>query len=172
MTARSKISICSIFTLALPLLVLAQDQCNLLPVSIQTFPLYSLVPHTLNKTSTTLCEKYTPKGESQYEWIVKLINLAFTGDFVPLPDLWPENPNGTYQASGILDPESVYRDPCYEVTNINLVPYFNGTYRSNNRHGRVSTLLIHSINASGGRIKIIIRRESANKQETIRNLKK
>lgn len=125
----------SLLALGLAVVALAQDQCNLLPVSIQSLPLYSLVPHTLNKTSTTLCDKYTPSGTSQYQWITKLVNLAFTGDYVPLPNLWPAVPNGTYQASGILDPESVYRDPCYTVTKVNLVPYFNGTYRSNNRNG-------------------------------------
>ena len=113
----------------------AQDQCNLLPVAIQELPLYSLVPHTLNKTTQTICERYTPANSTQLAWITQLINLAFTGDYVPLPDLWPADPNGTYQASGILDPNAVYRDPCYTVTPINLVPYFNGTYKSNNRNG-------------------------------------
>ena len=131
------IKLFTLFALTLPFLSHAQDQCNLLPVSIQTLPLYSLVPHTLNKTSTTLCEKYTPNGTTQYQWITELVNLAFTGDFKPLPNLWPAVPNGTYQASGLLDPQSVYRDPCNTVTKINLVPYFNGTYRSNNRNGKV-----------------------------------
>ena len=131
--------------LALPLTTYAQDQCNLLPVSVQTVPLFSLVPHTLNKTSTTLCEKYTPKGTSQYDWIVKLINLAFTGDYTPLPNPWPANANGSYQATGILDPEAVYRDPCFTVTKVNLVPYFNGTWRSNNRNGKVSQMSLTDI---------------------------
>ena len=116
-------------------LAAAQDQCNLLPVAVQELPLYSLVLHTLNKTNQTLCERYTPANSTQLEWITQLVNLAFTGDFVPLPDLWPANPNGTYQSTGILDPMAVYRDPCYTVTKINLVPYFNGTYKSNNRDG-------------------------------------
>lgn len=128
------IALISIILLELPLTT-AQDQCNLLPVSIQTLPLYSLVPHTLNKTKTTICEKYTPANTTQLEWITKLVNLAFTGDYVPLPNLWPGVPNGTYQATGILDPEAVYRDPCFTVTKVNLVPYFNGTYKSNNRNG-------------------------------------
>ncbi|KAL6720642.1 hypothetical protein ACLMJK_002567 [Lecanora helva] len=123
----------------LPLLLLplshAQDQCNLLPVQIAPLPLYSLVPHTLNKTTTTLCSKYTPANTTQYTWVTRLVNLAFTGDYVPLPDLWPVDPNGTYQASGILDPNAIYRDPCFTVTPINLVPYFNGTYKSTNRGG-------------------------------------
>lgn len=123
------------------LLASAQDQCNLLPVSIQTFPLYSLVPHTLTKTSTTICEKYTPTGTSQYDWIVKLINLAFTGDFKPLPNLWPANPNGTYQSTGLLDEDAVYRDPCFVIDKVNLVKYFNGTFKSNNRNGKVGTPL-------------------------------
>lgn len=108
----------------------AQDQCNLLPVAIQSLPL-----KTLKNPAQTICEKYTPPGESQYKFISDLINLSFTGKYKPLPNLWPANPNGTYQASGILDPNAVYRDPCYTVTAINLVPYFNGTYKSNNRHG-------------------------------------
>jgi len=116
-------------------LAVAQDQCNLLPVAIQELPLHSLVLHTLNKTNETLCERYTPANSTQLEWITRLVNLAFTGDYVPLPDLWPANPNGTYQSTGILDPQAVYRDPCFTVTNINLVPYFNGTYASNNRNG-------------------------------------
>ena len=114
---------------ALTATVLAQDQCNLLPVAVQSLPLKAA------PGNQTICEKYTPSNQTQYEWISKLINLAFTGDYTPLPDLWPANPNGTYQASGILDPNSVYRDPCYTVTPINLVPYFNGTYKSNNRNG-------------------------------------
>ena len=126
----------TLLTLALALLTTAQDQCNLLPVAIQSLPLYSLVPHTLIHTNTTLCAKYTPASSTQYAWIARLINLAFTGDYVPLPDLWPANPNGTYQASGILNPLAVYRDPCYTVTPINLVPYFNGSYRSTNRNNR------------------------------------
>ncbi|CAF9929280.1 MAG: hypothetical protein ALECFALPRED_004290 [Alectoria fallacina] len=116
-------------------LAIAQDQCNLLPVAVQELPLYSLVLHTLNKTNQTLCERYTPANSTQLEWITILVNLAFTGDYVPLPDLWPANPNGTYQSTGILDPMAVYRDPCYTVTKVNLVPYFNGTYKSNNRNG-------------------------------------
>lgn len=107
----------------------AQDQCNLLPVAIQSLPLKTLKGHQ------TICEKYTPKGQSQYKFITDLINLSFTGRYKPLPNLWPAVPNGTYQASGILDPNAVYRDPCYVVTPINLVPYFNGTWKSNNRHG-------------------------------------
>lgn len=121
-------------------LAAAQDQCNLLPVQIVTLPLYSLVPHTLTPTNLTICEKYTPANSTQYAWISKLVNLAFTGAFVPLPDLWPANPNGTYQSSGILDPEAVYRDPCYTVTPINLVPYFNRTYKSNNRAGKPTAI--------------------------------
>lgn len=116
-------------------LAAAQDQCNLLPVAVQELPLYSLVLHTLNKTNETLCERYTPANSTQIKWITQLVNLAFTGDYVPLPDLWPADPNGTYQSTGILDPMAVYRDPCYTVTKINLVPYFNGTYKSNNRNG-------------------------------------
>ncbi|KAL8715832.1 MAG: hypothetical protein Q9220_000499 [cf. Caloplaca sp. 1 TL-2023] len=110
--------------------VFAQDQCNLLPVAVQSLPL------KIQSGNQTICERYTPANQTQYQWISKLINLAFTGDYTPLPDLWPANPNGTYQASGILDPNSVYRDPCYTVTPINLVPYFNGTYKSNNRNGK------------------------------------
>lgn len=121
-------------------ITLAQDQCNLLPLEIATLPLYSLVPHTLNKTFLTICEKYTPANSTQYAWISKLINLAFTGDFTPLPDLWPANPNGTYQATGILDPNAVYRDPCFTITPINLVPYFNGTWKSNNRNGQATAV--------------------------------
>lgn len=108
----------------------AQDQCNLLPVAIQSLPL-----KTLNDSARTICEKYTPPGQSQYKFITDLINLSFTGKYKPLPNLWPAVPNGTYQASGILDPNAVYRDPCYTVTPINLVPYFNGTWKSNNRRG-------------------------------------
>lgn len=111
----------------------AQDQCNLLSVLIQTLPL-----KTLKNPAQTICEKYTPAGQSQYQFISDLINLAFTGKYKPLPNLWPAVPNGTYQASGILDPNAVYRDPCYTVTPINLVPYFNGTWKSNNRHGVIS----------------------------------
>ena len=107
----------------------AQDQCNLLPVAIQSLPLKA---ETGNKT---LCEKYTPANSTQYEFITKLINVAFSGKFTPLPNLWPAVPNGTYQSSGILDPNAIYRDPCYTVTPINLVPYFNGTWKSNNRGG-------------------------------------
>ncbi|KAL8840747.1 MAG: hypothetical protein Q9170_001185 [Blastenia crenularia] len=118
-----------LFSLSLPL-TLAQDQCNLLPVAVQSLPL-----KVLNSTQT-ICDRYTPSNSTQYAWISKLINLAFTGDYTPLPNLWPANPNGTYQASGILDPNSVYRDPCYEVTAINLVPFFNGTWKSNNRDGK------------------------------------
>jgi len=121
-------------------LTVAQDQCNLLPVQIVTLPLYSLIPHTLNATNATICEKYTPANSSQYAWITQLVNLAFTGDYKPLPDLWPANPNGTYQSSGILDPNAVYRDPCFKVTPINLVPYFNGTYKSNNRGGKATAI--------------------------------
>ncbi len=121
-------------------LVAAQDQCNLLPVQVATLPLYSLIPHTLSPTNATICEKYTPANSSQYAWITKLVNLAFTGDYVPLPDLWPANPNGSYQSSGILDPNAVYRDPCFTVTPINLVPYFNGTYKSNNRGGKATAV--------------------------------
>lgn len=118
----------------------AQDQCNLLPVQVVSLPLYSLIPHTLTPTNATICDKYAPANGSQYTWITKLVNLAFTGDYVPLPNLWPANPNGTYQASGILDPNAVYRDPCFTVTHINLVPYFNGTYKSNNRNGRATAI--------------------------------
>jgi len=124
-------------TSLLPLLLLtlthAQDQCNLLPVQIVSLPLYSLIPHTLNRTTLTICEKYTPANTTQHAWITQLVNLAFTGAYTPLPDLWPANPNGTYQSSGILDPNAIYRDPCFTVTPINLVPYFNGTYASSNR---------------------------------------
>lgn len=125
----------SFLVLTLPLLLSvpfaqAQDQCNLLPVAVQSLPLKVL------NSSQTICERYTPSNTTQYAWISQLINLAFTGDYTPLPDLWPANPNGTYQASGILDPNAVYRDPCYAVTKINLVPYFNGTYKSNNRDGK------------------------------------
>ena len=109
-------------------------------MDIVTLPLYSLVPHSLNKTNATICEKYTPTNITQYAWVTKLVNLAFTGDFVPLPNLWPATPNGTYQASGILDPNAVYRDPCFTVTPINLVPYFNGTYKSNNRNGKPTAI--------------------------------
>ena len=115
---------------------LTQDQCNLLPVQTVSLPLYSLIPHTLTPINRTICQAYAPANSTQYTWITKLVNLAFTGDYVPLPDLWPANPNGTYQASGILDPNAVYRDPCYTVTKINLVPYFNGTYKSTNRNGK------------------------------------
>ena len=108
---------------------LAQDQCNLLPVAIQSLPLKAEVGNQ------TLCEKYTPANTTQYEFMVKLINLAFSGKFTPLPDLWPAVPNGTYQSSGILDPNAVYRDPCFTVNHLNLVPYFNGTWKSNNRGG-------------------------------------
>lgn len=111
-------------------LSLAQDKCNLLPNVIVSLPLKVL------NSSSTICERYTPSNSTQYAWISKLINLAFTGDYTPLPNLWPANPNGTYQASGVLDPNAVYRDPCGEVTKINLVPYFNGTYKSNNRDGK------------------------------------
>ncbi len=107
----------------------AQDQCNLLPVAIQSLPFKALVG------IQTICQKYTPSNSSQYDFVSKLVNLAFTGDYKPLPNLWPAVKNGTYQASGILNPNSVYRDPCYTVTAINLVPYFNGTYKSNNRNG-------------------------------------
>ena len=107
----------------------AQDQCNLLPVAIQRLPLKALVGNQ------TICQKYTPSNSTQYDFVSKLVNLAFTGDYKPLPNLWPAVKNGTYQASGILDPNAVYRDPCYVVTPINLVPYFNGTYKSNNRGG-------------------------------------
>lgn len=127
-----------VLILILPLLTWAQDTCNLLPVSVQTVPLFHLADHTVNKTNVTLCEKYTPPGTSQYDWMVQLINLAFTGEYKPLPNQWPADPNGTYQGSGILDPHAVYRDPCNVVTPINLVPFFNGTYRSNNRNGKVS----------------------------------
>ncbi|KAL9004643.1 MAG: hypothetical protein Q9188_002534 [Gyalolechia gomerana] len=123
--------------LSIPVLLLslplahAQDQCNLLPVAIQSLPLT-----VLNSSTLTICERYTPANSTQYAWISKLINLAFTGDYTPLPDVWPANPNGTYQASGLLDPNAVYRDPCGEVMGINLVPYFNGTWKSNNRGGK------------------------------------
>ncbi|KAL9604617.1 MAG: hypothetical protein Q9219_000337 [cf. Caloplaca sp. 3 TL-2023] len=124
----------ALLPILLPLLSLplsfAQDECNLLPVAVQALPLKVL------DSTQTICERYTPSNSTQYDWIAKLINLAFAGDYTPLPDLWPANPNGTYQASGILDPNSVYRDPCFEVTNINLVPYFNGTWKSNNRDGK------------------------------------
>ena len=110
--------------------VIAQDQCNLLPVAAQTLPLKAF-----ENENQTLCERYTPSNSTQYEWIKTLVNLAFTGDYVPLPNLWPAVPNGTYQATGILDPVAVYRDPCYTVTKINLVPFFNGTWKSNNRNG-------------------------------------
>ncbi len=124
-------------TLLLLLLPLthAQDQCNLLPITRPTFPLYSLQPHSLTPTNTTLCEKYTPSNSTQLQWITTLVNTAFTGDFTPLPNLWPQHPNGTYQATGILDDRAVYRDPCYSVMGVNLVKYFNGTWKSNNRGG-------------------------------------
>ena len=118
-------------------LALAQDQCNLLPLSGHVdLPLHKLVPHSLTPTNQTLCEAYAPSNGTQLAWITKLINLAFTGDFVPVSDPWPADPNGTYQSTGILDPQAKYRDPCDTVTNINLVPYFNGTWRSNNRNGK------------------------------------
>lgn len=106
--------------------VCAQDKCNTLTVAIQNLPLKTLVGNQ------TICQKYTPSNSSQYDFISKLVNLALTGDYKPLPNLWPAVKNGTYQASGILDPNAVYRDPCFTVTPINLVPYFNGTYKSNN----------------------------------------
>lgn len=117
----------------------AQDQCNLLPVAIQSLPLKALVGNQ------TICQKYTPSNSSQYDFVCKLVNLAFTGDYKPLPNLWPAVTNGTYQASGILNPNSVYRDPCYTVTAINLVPYFNGTYKSNNRNGVGFTFTVLSV---------------------------
>lgn len=127
----------SIFLLFLHLtLSIAQDTCNLLPIEIAPLPFYSLVPHSLNKTNLTICEKYTPTNSTQYAWITNLINTAFTGDFTPLPNLWPANPNGTYQSTGILDPNAVYRDPCFEVTKVNLVPWFNGTFKSTYRGGK------------------------------------
>lgn len=117
------------FAAALAGAALAQDQCNLLPVAIQSLPLKAEVGNQ------TLCEKYTPANSTQYEFMTKLINLAFSGKFTPLPNLWPAVRNGTYQSSGILDPNAIYRDPCFTVTPINLVPYFNGTWKSNNRGG-------------------------------------
>ena len=111
--------------------VVAQDKCNLLPVAAQTLPLY-----TLKHPNQTICQRYTPANSTQYAWISKLINIAFTGQYAPLPDLWPADPNGTYQATGILDTLAVYRDPCYTVTKINLLPWFNGTWKSNNRNGK------------------------------------
>ncbi len=127
------------FIVALAGAALAQDQCNLLPVAIQRLPLEA---ETGNKT---LCEKYTPANSTQYEFITKLINIAFSGKFTPLPDLWPAVPNGTYQSSGILDPNAIYRDPCFTVTHINLVPYFNGTWKSNNRGG---VRIVHASNTA------------------------
>ncbi|KAL8783772.1 MAG: hypothetical protein Q9213_004388 [Squamulea squamosa] len=117
-------------TILLASFIHAQDQCNLLPVAVQSVPFKAL------KGNQTICEKYTPANSTQYEWISKLVNLAFTGGYAPLPNMWPEKANGTYQASGLLDPNGVYRDPCLTVTKINLVPYFNGTYKSNNRNGK------------------------------------
>ncbi|MDI1492849.1 MAG: hypothetical protein OHK93_004632 [Ramalina farinacea] len=121
----SKLTLISILSL-LPL-TLAQDQCNLLPLrSNIEFPLKTYIPHTNTTTNTTICDKYAPKNMTQYQWIIQIINLAFTGDF-------PPPANGTYQSQGILNPNAYYIDPCEVRTSINLVPYFNGTYRSNNR---------------------------------------
>lgn len=125
-----------IHLLALLTFTTAQDACNLLPVSIPNLPLHSLIPNTLTPTNTTLCDRYAPANSTQLAFITKLVNLAFTGGFTPLPNPWPANPNGTYQSTGILDPAGVYRDPCFTVTKINLVPWFNGTYASTNRNGK------------------------------------
>lgn len=116
-------------TVLLPWVINAQDECNLLPVAIQYVPLRT------RARNQTICEKYTPANQTQYQFISTLVNLAFTGKYKPLANPWPANATGAYQGTGILDPNAVYRDPCYVVEKIDLVKYFNGTYKSNNRKG-------------------------------------
>ena len=126
-----------IFLPLLPLLTLAQDQCNLLPLRGHIdLPLHHLKTASLDPTPITLCDQYAPKNAPQLSWITQVINGAFIGNYTPVVGpKWPQDPNGTYQGTGLLDPHAVYRDPCGVVTSVPLVGWFNGSRRSTNRGG-------------------------------------
>ena len=84
--------------------------------------------------NTTFCDAYVPANESQYSFMYKLVERAFVGDYAPVPA-------GTYQGMGILNPNAYYIDPIGDNVTINLLPYFNGSLKSNNRCGVCSLAL-------------------------------
>lgn len=133
------LSICFFLKLAF-----SQDECNALPLRGHIdLPLRTYVPQTLDLTNTTICDKYAPKNSTQLDWIRKLVNMAFVGNFAPVKGpKWPEDPKGIYQSTGILDPNAQYKDPCNTLYPVNLVQYFNGSLRSTNR-GEVRRFFIH-----------------------------
>ena len=102
-----------------------QNQSNTLIEKLIYLPLY-----TGNGTSNqTFCDAYTPANETQYTFITKLIERAFTGNYKPLAN------TSSYQGTGLLDPNAFYRDPIGITDKVNLLPYFNGALKSTNRDG-------------------------------------
>ena len=125
------------FSLAVINCVIAQDECNQLPLRAHIdLPLRHYIPGSNNQTNQTLCDRYAPKNASQLTWITRVINTAFVGNYPPVKGpAYPQDPNGTYQATGILDPHGYYLDPCKKLYPTNLLQYFNGSLRSTNRNG-------------------------------------
>lgn len=82
--------------------------------------------------NATICNKYAWSNMTQYEFITRLVNKAFLGDYPPLP---ANTTTYAYQATGLLDPAGVYVDPCGITTPIDLLVYFNGSLLSTNRDG-------------------------------------
>lgn len=94
-------------------------------------PIYLPLQTTDNHT---FCPHYVPKGKGQWEHMYELVYRAFTGQYKP-------NANSSiYQAQGILNSSAFYRDPIGNSNKVNLLPWFDGSLVSTNRHGKAAAV--------------------------------